>query len=232
MSRSTCIGRASLFLTAASLAVGCGESTGVRSTGAVQVTIQRTPSATAQISTPLLSVSAGELAAARIDLDNVQCLIVEITGVHLLPAVQDPNSEDEGAWVRLAMDPVPLDVKNLPQMGDDPFPIVFDPAVPAGDYRKLRLITGELNEIFFIESFSVGPHLYEAGDESCPPGEGHPVDVPSGSQSGLKTDVEITVDDTDPQTVELLFDDATSIRNAVATGNGRINLTPVLRTRP
>lgn len=236
MSRSTCIGRASLLLATASLAVGCGESTGIRGTGPVQITMQRTPSATAQVIAPLLSMSDAEQVAGSIDLTNVICLKVEITGVHLLPAVQDPNTPDDAAWVRLAVEPQLVDLANLPQVGadppDDPVVIVFDPAVPAVDYRKLRLITGEANEIFFRQPFTVGPYLYTASDESCIAEDGHSVEVPSGPQSGLKTDVEISVADADPQSVDLLFDDATSIRNAVATGNGRINLTPVLRTRP
>jgi hypothetical protein len=237
------IGRASALTAAAVLATGCGDSIGVPGTGAVQVTLQRIAAPGAQIAGPLLSVTGGEKAAGAIDLDNILCLDVRITGVHLLPVVEDdPDTpeEEEAEWVRLNVTPFTVDLTRLPRVGDDqaqPLAIVFDPDVPVGDYRKVRFITADEtpnpNQIFFETEFEVGRSSYQGNlDGNCT--IGHPVNVPSGSQSGLKIDMEFTVESADgnPTSVDLLFDEHTSIRNAVATGSGRVNLTPVLRSRP
>lgn len=232
---------ASLLL-AVPLMTGCSDPTANQATGPLQVTLQKTAVSSLQSVGPMLSVSGGEEAAGPIELSNILCLTVEITGVHLLPVVEDdPDTpeEEEAMWERLAVTPFTVDLANLPRLGDDPeepLMIVFDPEVPVGDYRKVRFITDEAPEahqIFFDEPFDVGQSTYDGNDDgNCT--NGSPVNVPSGSQSGLKIDMEFTVESPDgnPTSIDLLFDEDTSIRNAVATGSGRVNLTPVLRSRP
>lgn len=235
---TSAIARVSPLLAVAALASGCSDVTGAAGTGAVQVTLQRMGSPSTQIAPPLLSVSGGDEVAAAIDLANVLCLNVQVTGIHFLPVVEDNvdpdmQEEDQAQWVRLDIAPFVIDLVNLPGDGEDPVVIAFDPAVEAGEYRMLRFVTGDMNEIFFQSEIQVGPTAYANDPGDC--SVGHPVKVPSGSQSGLKTDIAFSVadaQDANPQSVDLLFDETTSVRNAVATGSGWINLTPVLRSRP
>jgi hypothetical protein len=186
-------------------------------------------------------VGGGEEVAAPIDLTNVRCLRVLITGVHLLPVPPDngdpdPNSDADGGWVRLDVEPVEVDLINLPT---DPLVIAFDPDVPAGEYHRLRFITGEENWIYFATGFEVGRAQYHDNPDLGPDEDScvdpDPVRVPSGPQTGLKTDIALTVPDlvdNEVREVELFFDESTTIRNAVATGSGTVNLTPVLLSRP
>jgi hypothetical protein len=239
MSRPTWgLAGASLLL-AVALMTGCSDPTATQETGPLQLTLQKTAVSGLQSAGPVLSVSSGEDAAGPIELSNILCLTVEITGVHLLPVVEDdPDTpeEEEAMWERLAVTPFTVDLANLPRVGDDPeepLVVVFDPDVPVGEYRKVRFITADENEIFFETGFEVGQWSYDGNDDgNCT--NGHSVTVPSGSQSGLKIDMEFTVESADgnPTSIDLLFDEDTSIRNAVATGSGRVNLTPVLRSRP
>lgn len=244
------IGRAGALIAAAALAASCGDTTSVALKGAVQVTLWRTASPAIQNASPLISVGTDAEAGGSIDLTNVRCLLVEITGVHLSPVPPDngdPNADpnEDAGWVRLGIEPVLVDLVNLPMEpmeGEDGqgFVIAFDPDVPAGDYRRLRFITGDNNSIYFREGFRVGQAEYQSNpDLEDPDGDpcqnGDPVKVPSGPQTGLKTDIALTVPDildTEPREVELFFDESTTVRNAVATGSGQVNLTPVLRSRP
>ncbi len=225
-----------LLASAIVLVSACGEPTSSQATGPLRVTLQKSAVPAGVAGAFLASVSGG---AAAIDLSNVMCLEVEITGVHLLPVPpenEDPEMQEENdaEWVRLAFDPsITVDLLALPGEGEDPIEILFDPNVTAGDYRKLRLITGDDNAIYFGEGFEVGQTQY-AGNDTDDCVTSHPVNVPSGSQTGLKTDVVVSVGDPvdGTQSVGLLFDEDTSVRNASATGTGTVNLNPVLRTRP
>ena len=221
------------------LLAGCGEPTNSQATGPLRVTLQKSAAPGTQATPAVVSLRGIAATAAAIDPSNVLCLDVEITGVHLLPVVpenEDPEMQEENdaAWVRLSFDaPITLDLVGLPGAGEEPVEIVFDPNVPAGDYRKLRLITGDDNAIYFHESFEVGQTPYAGNDtEDCV--TSHPVNVPSGSQTGLKTDIVVMVGDPvdGTQSVGVLFDEDTTVRNASATGTGTVNLNPVLRTRP
>jgi hypothetical protein len=82
--------------------------------------------------------------------------------------------------------------------------------------------------IYFNNMISVGNQTYDVDME-------YAVDVPSGAQSGLKTDVSFTVEadpaTADPLAVNVLFDPDMTFNNVTATGSGRVKLTPVIKTR-
>lgn len=74
--------------------------------------------------------------------------------------------------------------------------------------------------IVFDIDVSVGGFTLAAGDS-------HPVTIPSGEQTGLKTDLAFVVDGS--TTVNLFFDEDATFRNVTATGSEKVILTPVLR---
>lgn len=239
-------GRVGALVAAGVVFASCGDTTSVAPGGAVQVTLWRASAATVQSASPLISVGVDAEAGGPIDPTNVRCLLVEITGVHLSPVPpdnSDPNADpnEDTGWVRLDVEPVVIDLVDLPMEGEEGegFVIAFDPDVPAGDYRRLRFITGDNNSIYFREGFRVGQAEYQSNPDLDPDGDpcqnGDPVKVPSGPQTGLKTDIALTVPDLvdgETRVVESFFDESTTVRNAVATGSGTVNLTPVLRSRP
>ena len=232
---------AGVFIAIGSLTAGCGDPTDIGGHGAVQVKLWRMASPISQMAIPLMSAKSGGASTSPIDIANVRCLVVQITGIHLLPVPRDnddPNAEpSDGGWVRVDLEERLVDLINLPREGEDTdgFVIAFDAEVPAGDYHRLRFITGEANLIYFIDGFRVGQAEYQSNpdEDSCVNGD--PVRVPSGPQTGLKTNIALTVPDlldSEPREVELFFDESTTIRNAVPTGSGSVNLTPVFTSRP
>lgn len=217
---SMALGLGILFL------VGCADTAGI-DTGSVQITLQRSTAT---------SAPASGAAAGAIDLANVASLMVEITSVRFLPVVaegQDPQTQedDEAAWVEVDLtnqegEGITIDLTSLPTSDESPL-VIAEGTVDAGDYRKVRLIVGEA-WVEFVSGFTVGNYEYAATPEQ------HPVTVPSGAQTGLKTDASFTVEGAGgtTQSVSLFFDDGTSIRNATATGSGSVNVNPVLRSSP
>jgi hypothetical protein len=157
-----------------------------------------------------------------LDRDNVLSLTVVVTAIEFLPVFEGDSTEDGGGWISLELsEPVELDLLALPTEGESPLVIAAGNVEP-GDYRNVRLLIGDAT-IVFDQPFSIG--LAEFDGE-------HPVTVPSGAQTGLKTDIAFTVEadgDGNPQDLNLLFDPGITFLNAIATGNGTVILTPVLR---
>jgi hypothetical protein len=86
--------------------------------------------------------------------------------------------------------------------------LVAEGAVPAGVYSQMRLCIG-------------------TGSNIRKDGLSHPLEVPSGSQSGLKLNIHATIS---PGVRYVLVLDFDASRSIVETGNGRFMLKPVIRT--
>lgn len=86
--------------------------------------------------------------------------------------------------------------------------VIAEGAVPAGLYTQMRLYIG-------------------AGSNISQGGSTHPLEVPSGSQSGLKLNIQATILPAVKYVLTLDFDASRSI---VVTGNGRYKLKPVIKT--
>jgi hypothetical protein len=221
-------------ITAMAVAAACSDGAGVDSTsGSVEVTMQQvafSPAPTAELAV-FLSANGSQ---GKVDPSTVEALSVIVTRIGFLPVETmdgdpmdgDPDEDPEDAmWIWLELpEPVTLDLLDLPFEGDSPI-VIAAGDVEAGDYRKVRLIVaGGL--VTFNDVISVGQQMYAAG-------EPYAVTVPSGAQSGLKTDAMFSVvaDDVGAVTdVNLLFDPDATFKNVVATGSGKINLTPVIKT--
>jgi hypothetical protein len=113
----------------------------------------------------------------------------------------------------------------LPSEDESPV-IIGAGTVPEGEYDRVRIFV-EDEEIVFLETFTVGQVTYEADVE-------YEVEIPSGDNAGIKTDLAVTVqadDEGNVQDVALLFDSEATFNGVVTTGSGRIKLPPVLKVR-
>ncbi len=210
-----------LALTTA-VAAGC-DTVGIGGSGELRVTMQRVAgqTTTQAVSDGFASVANGS--SKPIDASNVLSLTVEIANIQFLPAVADEGADDAGSWISLTIAPVELDLMALPTGGEPPL-VIAAGSVPAGNYRKVRLFVGDAT-IMFEAALRVGQAIFAGAVD-------HPVTIPSGAETGLKTDLAFTVEndsDGNPQELNLLFDEGATFQNATATGNGTVILSPVLR---
>jgi hypothetical protein len=214
------------------MAVGgaCTDTTGTLNstdTGSVEVTLQRASVQLAPAADFAVFLSDAGL-QGKVDPSSVDSLFVTVTSIGFLPVeAEDTGEESEDPmWMWLDLpDPVTLDLLALPTEGDSPI-VIAAGDVPVGDYRKVRMIVGGA-AVFFNQAMTVGQAAFDVDTE-------YPVDVPSGAQSGLKTDATFSVvgDDVgDPTAVNLLFDPDATFKNVTATGSGKVKLAPVIKVR-
>ena len=190
-----------------------------------------------QVSAPMAQLADVFLsptgATARVEKEKVDSLFVWFSRIGFLPVdsaeadTTDSGEDEEYPWIWMDLDSVVrIDLMALPAQADSAV-VIAAGSVPAGDYRKLRMIVVDA-AIYFNDPISVGNQTYEVDTE-------YSVDVPSGAQSGLKTDawftVEADADTGDPLGVNVLFDPNMTFNNVTATGSGRVKITPVLKTR-
>lgn len=201
------------------VAAGC-DTVGPDGTEKVQVTMQKIASETATraLADGFASVAGGSY--APIDAGNVTSLTMQVDSIQFLLAVED-GVEDSGGWITLVLagDVVTLDLASLPPAFAAPLVIAVGDVDP-GSYQSVRLFVSDA-EIMFVEDVSVGQATFDKAPEI------HAVTIPSGAQTGLKTNMAFIVDGSTD--VNLLFDEGTTFQNATATGNGTVILSPVLR---
>ncbi len=204
-------------LLAAVLAVGCSESLSLEATGEVQVLLGR------QSGTPTAAVAyfAFDGMLYPIPQDTVASLTVTVTSIQFLGAGDEES--DEGGWVTLDLAaPVELDLMALPSEGDSPI-VIASGSVAVGAYAKVRLFV-TAPTIVLKGDFSFGGTTLEGGVELA-------AEIPSSAQSGLKTDASFEVAEGATADVDLLFDAGTTLTNITLTGDGRVIVAPVLRSR-
>jgi len=198
--------------------------------GSVEVTMQQVSAPIAQVADLFLSPTG---ATARVDKEKVDSLFIWVTSIGFLQVdsteadTTDDGEEEEYPWIWMDLDSVVrIDLMALPSETDSAV-VIGDGSIPAGDYRKLRMIVADAS-VFFNETISVGNTAYDMDME-------HRVDVPSGAQSGLKTDASFTVEadsvTAQPLGVNVLFDPDMTFNKVTATGSGRVKISPVLKVR-
>ncbi|RSK41635.1 DUF4382 domain-containing protein [Mangrovimonas spongiae] len=135
------------------------------------------------------------------DYDNVFVEVVDV-----MVKVND-DSESESGWVSL--DPINTGVYDLLDLtGGVNVLLADDFQIPSGTLNQIRLVLGEDNSIVID-------------------GETHPLNTPSAQQSGLKVQVNQTIEPGYTYDYILDFDVDESI--VVAGNSGNINLKPVIR---
>jgi hypothetical protein len=189
----------------------------------VRVTLQRAGTGiTAQpVATWLASVTGSQ---GGIDLATVDHLFVTVERVEFLPTPTNGDGEsngDGGPWIPLDVEDVEIDLVALPVEGEPGITLVTTDLDP-GEYRNVRLFVR--NAVLWLNTpFQVGNAVYGTED-------GHPVRIPSGDQTGIKTDQGFTIPDGGGD-VALVFDENATLANVHGTGNGQVMLAPVLRVR-
>ena len=204
--------------------VGCSDSTGVDGTAPVEVTMRMDGSA---LSAAVFDGALSSGAMEGVSPSQVDSLFILVTSVAFLPAESDdPDSTDatdEAEWVYLVPDTaLRIDLMALPTADDSLF---VTGELPVGDYRKIRLQVSE-STVWFNETITQGPATLDPDVE-------HPVVIPSGSTSGIKTDLGFTVEDDGNQTpaaANLTFDPALTFTNLHVTGSGKVMLSPVFKS--
>jgi len=112
---------------------------------------------------------------------------------------------------------------------EDESPLVIaSGAVLVGDYASVRLFVDEA-VIRFSEAVSLGLSLTFDADFD------YDVSIPSGEETGIKTDAEFSVvadAEGNVNDVGLLFSPGATFLNVTGTGSGEVILAPVIRGRP
>ncbi len=115
------------------------------------------------------------------------------------------SADTASGWYTISRTPAMYDL--LQFMGGKDT-IIAEGSIPAGYYSQLRLFIGE-------------------GSNVVVDGIPHPLVIPSGSQSGLKLNIQATISAGVAYVLMLDFD---ANRSIVVTGNGRYMLKPVIKT--
>ena len=230
------------------VAGACSDSTGSRAMGAVEVSMQQVSAPFASAGGSLQLSLSPSAATARVDKEKVDSLFVWVSRIGFLPVdsmaadssdadstaadstqsdTTDADVDDQYPWIWMDLDSViRIDLMALPA-DTDSVVVIGAGMVPAGDYRKVRMIVVDASA-YFNDTISVGNQEYDVDTE-------YHVDVPSGAQSGLKTDIAFTVvadeGTGDPTAVNVLFDPNMTFDKVTATGSGRLKIKPVLKSR-
>lgn len=208
----------------AAVLAGCDTATEAGSGDAeTQVLLARSSAASRSIAAALVSAdpALSQAAAGAVSLANVASIDLTITRVDALPARQDTAAESawvsfnvtQGGGINLLALPA-ADVGGL---------TLARAELPAGSYGHVRLFVKDAT-ITFKEPVRVGQHTYRANEKIS-------LFIPSGDQTGLKTQISFNVGEQSAQDVKLVFDAAASVDRIVATGAGTVILPPVLGAR-
>jgi hypothetical protein len=187
----------------------------------VRILMSRSLAPAASAAMPLLAVSGQQ---AQIAVSNVSLLTVTVTGIQCLST--DSALAADSGWMDVTLDtPVTLDLLALPTADSSPV-VIASGMLPEGSYTKVRLRVDDAH-IMFVDDMTVGNASFTADTDYL-------VTIPSGPQTGIKTDVQFDVAADSAGTVidvPLLFDPAATFVNATATGSGKVILAPVIKAR-
>lgn len=150
---------------------------------------------------PNASPSQGQLSVSIGDgpIENADKVIVSFTGLEVKPKEGDS----------LTIDPnEPLTIDLLQYQNGDRAVLLDNQPLPAGEYVWIRLKIDESNTVIEVE------------------GQQYPLEIPSGSQSGLKLNRGFTIGAGQTTDFTLDFDLRKSV---IQTGNGDYKLRPTVR---
>ncbi len=132
---------------------------------------------------------------------------------------------DHAGWITVTLaQPDTIDLLALPVDSSKAIVIATD-SIPAGTYGRVRLEVSSGSVTF--DSTVTARHGITFQADSV-----YPLTIPSGAQSGIKTNVSFTVsaDSTGtPAPIQLIFDPTNTFTHLVVTGDGKIILSPFFR---
>jgi len=220
--RSMKWGMAIMGIVAGAGVLGCGDSGPTLAPSQTRISIADIISA--QAADPTFSASVNGVQVA-ISPDTVASLTLRFIDVAYLPT--DGSEGTESAWQTLTLpDTVTLDLMDLPTEQEGSVEIASG-SVLVGSYKMVRLMVSG-GEIVFKGAISLG------GAASFKPDTAYSVTIPSGAQTGLKTDVSFEVTEGENETANaayLVFEPGATFQNVTVTGSGGVTLNPVLRSK-
>jgi hypothetical protein len=211
---------------AALVGAACSEL-GSNATETATVSMSQSDALTAQlVGGWYASVTGGAGTAVAMDKDTVAALLVQVSDIQFLPKYAEAQAADDAAWISLRLSaPVQLDLMALPTAGESPL-VIASGTVPVGSYGDVRLFVSDAT-IRFKGNVDLGVAFSFEG------GVDYAVEIPSGDQTGIKTDAEFTVEADEggeANDVQLLFSPSATFLNVTGTGDGRVMLAPVIRS--
>ncbi|MGH7475921.1 MAG: DUF4382 domain-containing protein [Longimicrobiales bacterium] len=197
----------------------CEDGIGLDGRGTARVTLAQSSMQSAMVTTDQIMSDAG---MASVELELVESIKLQITGVDLLPAGED--DEAAGGWVTLSVTgggSAEFDLLAVPDETQAGIELARG-EVEAGSYSNLRIRFSDAT-ITFNQPVTVGPASFDADTE-------YDLFIPSGAQTGIKTDIAFVVEEDATDTVLLIFDGAQSTASITATGSGSVIMAPVWRS--
>jgi hypothetical protein len=199
--------------------VACGDSTGPGDQAQFNVRFA------ADMSGALASAADGDAAAAVLSVASVDSINVTLTGVD---AISSAGGE---SYVSLPLSATAtsgrINLLALPtDLGGTTTGILLSQgSVPAGTYTGVRLRYDVATaSITLNQQVTVGQHTFAPGT--------YTLDVPSGAQTGIKVPFgTLTLGSDATADVVLTFDAGATIQNVIATGSGKLMISPVLHVR-
>lgn len=201
---------------------GC-EMSGLGGSAPATVTLQQTAggsgsAAFQQVAGWFASVAGSE---ATIDVADVDSVLATVTRVEFLPKASEDDEDNDAAWQSLdVVGNGRIDLVNLPTESEDGI-VIASGDVAAGDYWNVRFFLEDVT-IWFNRQIQLGQAFTYQPDTE------YGVMVPSGDQTGLKTDAEFSIPEGGGE-VSIVFDASASLANVTGTGTGMVILAPVLR---
>lgn len=207
-----------LAVCAALATAACTESLSLEGTGQARILMQRESAPLLQQS-PSWTEDSEQVAVAP---DTVASLLVTVTSVQFLRLGVTDTSDASPAWTTVHLaSPVTIDLMAL--SGDSSL-LITQGSVAAGAYGRVRLFVTN-PRIVFKGDITIGvARVFQGGVE-------YAVEIPSGGQTGIKTDISFEVEANATSDAHLVFNEGATFANVAATGNGRVVLAPVIRAR-
>ncbi|HSL69201.1 MAG TPA: DUF4382 domain-containing protein [Longimicrobiales bacterium] len=191
------------------------DALGPDATGQARLFLARGSAASAAVS------GSDGVAEAPLTLSAVESIIVHITGVQVLA-----EGNDDSAWETLefaAGAATTVDLMQLPEEGAQAL-LFANGEVDVGQYANVRLLIDDSATIVLTQAVKVG-------NTTLPP-DTYALRIPSSLQSGLKINLpSFMVEENETEDATLVFDNATAIGTVVVTGNGVLQMSPVLRAQ-
>jgi hypothetical protein len=171
-----------------------------------------------EAATVLMSSLLGTLS-----VDQVDSLFVRVTSISALRADKD-TSDAAGGWVTIQLADSGgkrINLLKLPVAGEDSISLARG-ELAAGTYKNIRLqFDSAAATIVLKEDVTVGAHSFNADTT-------YSLRIPSGV---LKTSATFTIASDSLSGVNLVFNPEASVGNIIATGSGKLQMSPVIHKR-
>ena len=221
------LSRMALVVLAAAAVGACDSSTDLDSDAQARVFLTADVAAGSNSQSSFTTDFLLQSGMGPISLDAVDSISITLTSVQAVRVSADENGEEVGSgFVTLDLTGEGETRINLMQLAAAADSILIARGeITPGTYSNVRLRYDAASaQIALNQDITVGQQTYVAGV--------HDLVIPSGEQSGIKVQLAgFTVAEGDLADVLVTFDATTSVSNIVATGAGRVMMTPVLHAR-